>query len=115
MDDCVFCKIASGEIPCTKVYEDDNFLAFRDIHPAAKSHILLIPKMHISTLNDILSDDDTILIGKWLQTAVKVAKVEGLSDSGYRTIINCNKNAGQEVFHIHLHILGGEKLSPINK
>jgi len=110
---CLFCKIAAGEIPCTKVYEDELFIAFRDIQPKAKSHILLIPKKHIPTLND-LAEEDTELAGKWLQTAKKIAELEGLKENGYRTIINCNQDAGQEVFHIHIHILGGEKLSPIN-
>lgn len=113
MENCIFCRISAGEIPCTKVYEDANFLAFRDIHPAAKSHILLIPKKHISTLND-LSESDTVLAGEWLLTAKKIAKIEGLSLNGYRTVINCNQDAGQEVFHIHLHILGGEKLAQLN-
>lgn len=110
---CLFCKIIAGEIPCTKVYEDELFLAFRDIQPKAKSHILLIPKKHIPTLNDI-GEQDLELAGKWLHTAKKIAGIEGLADKGYRTIINCNQDAGQEVFHIHIHIIGGEKLSSIN-
>jgi len=110
---CLFCKIIAGEIPCTKVYEDELFLAFRDIQPKAKSHILLIPKKHIPTLNDI-GEQDLELTGKWLHTAKTIAGIEGLAEKGYRTIINCNQDAGQEVFHIHIHIIGGEKLSSIN-
>jgi len=108
MTDCLFCKMASGEIKPDVVYEDDNVLAFRDINPQAPVHILIIPKKHLSTLNDL---DDSVLAAQLLQTAIKLAKQEGIDQKGYRTVFNCNKEGGQEVFHIHLHLLGGRQLS----
>lgn len=110
MSDCLFCKIINGEIPSDKVYEDDEVLAFRDINPHAPTHVLIIPKKHISTIND-LQDEDAALAGKLYLAAKKVAKLEGIADSGYRTVMNCNKAAGQMVFHIHLHLLGGRNLN----
>lgn len=107
MEQCLFCKMATGQIRPDVVYEDENLLAFRDIHPQAPVHVLIIPKVHISTLNDL---DDAVLAGQLLQAAAKVAKQEGLSDDGYRTVINCNKHGGQEVHHLHLHILGGRQM-----
>mgnify|MGYP002149399432 FL=1 len=100
--------MASGEIKPDVVYEDDNVLAFRDINPQAPVHILIIPKKHLSTLNDL---DDSVLAAQLLQTAIKLAKQEGIDQKGYRTVFNCNKEGGQEVFHIHLHLLGGRQLS----
>mgnify|MGYP000022796952 FL=1 len=108
MTDCLFCKMASGEIKPDVVYEDENVLAFRDINPQAPVHILIIPKKHLSTLNDL---DDSVLAAQLLQTAIKLAKQEGIDQKGYRTVFNCNKEGGQEVFHIHLHLLGGRQLS----
>jgi len=105
--DCVFCKIVSGEIPSGKVYEDGEILAFNDIHPAAPVHILIIPKRHISTLSDA-GDGDAALLGKLLLAAKNLAKEKGVADSGYRTLINCNRGAGQTVFHLHVHLLGGK-------
>jgi histidine triad (HIT) family protein len=106
MSDCVFCKIVTGEIPSSQVYEDDQVIAFRDINPAAPVHILIIPKSHIPSLND-LSDKDELLMGHLLTTAKKIAEQEGVAQSGYRLIINTGPDGRQEVFHIHLHLLGG--------
>jgi histidine triad (HIT) family protein len=106
MSDCLFCKFVSGEIKSDTVYEDEEVLAFRDINPQAPTHILIIPKRHIATLND-LEPEDEALIGKLFLTAKKVAKAEGIDEKGYRTVINCNKDAGQSVFHIHMHLMGG--------
>ncbi len=107
MTDCLFCKMAQGEIRPDVVFEDEQVLAFRDIHPQAPVHILIIPKQHVPTLND-LSDNE--LAGHLLQTAVKIAAQEGLADDGYRTVINCNREGGQEVYHLHLHLLGARQM-----
>lgn len=104
MSDCIFCKIIAGEIACKKVYEDENVLAFHDINPVADVHILVIPKVHIASLNE-LSDSDEELIGKFMLSIPKVAKEMGLK--GFKTIFNTGKEGGQTVFHIHAHILGG--------
>ena len=109
MEDCIFCKIIKGEIPSNKVYEDEDVLAFHDINPAAPIHILVIPKKHISMLTD-LKDEDEALIGKIFTTINKIAEQEGFKEQGYRVIANCGKDSGQEVMHIHFHILGGKKL-----
>ena len=106
MSDCLFCKFVNGEIQPDKVYEDDEVLAFRDINPQAPTHILIIPKRHIATLND-LEASDASLIGKLYLAARDIAGQEGIAAAGYRTLINCNEQAGQSVFHIHLHLLGG--------
>lgn len=106
---CIFCKIVHGEIPCEKIFEDGDLIAFKDIHPAAPVHYLIVPKVHIPTLNDV-STDKTSLLGKMLTTASELAKKAGIHEDGYRTIINCNKNAGQVVFHLHMHLLGGRDL-----
>ncbi len=108
MTDCLFCKMANGEIKPDIVYEDETLLAFRDINPQAPVHILIIPKQHIATLNDL---DDPMLAGQLLLTAAKLAKQEGLSEDGYRTVFNCNQQGGQEVYHIHLHLLGGRQMT----
>ncbi len=108
MTHCLFCKMVSGEIKPDAVFEDDNVLAFRDINPQAPVHILVIPKRHIATLNDL---DDAELSGQLLQTAVNLAKQEGLSEEGYRTVFNCNKHGGQAVYHLHLHLLGGRQMT----
>ena len=109
MSDCLFCKMVSGEITPDTVYEDDDVLAFRDISPQAPTHVLVIPKQHIATLND-LTAESTALIGKMVLVATQVAKQEGFSEQGYRTLINCNADGGQAVFHIHLHLLGGRAM-----
>lgn len=109
MSDCIFCKIINKEIPSKIVYEDDDILAFEDINPLAKVHILLIPKKHIETAAD-LQEEDTALIGKIYLTAKKIAEEKGMSEDGYRIVNNCKAFGGQEVYHIHFHLLGGEKL-----
>ena len=107
MINCLFCKMVAGVIKPDVVFEDDTVLAFRDINPQAPVHILIIPKVHIATLNDL---DETLLAGQLLQTSVKLAEQEGLSEDGYRTVFNCNKKGGQEVYHLHLHLLGGRQM-----
>lgn len=109
MTDCLFCKMVAGEIKPDTVYEDDDVLAFRDLHPQAPTHVLVIPKTHISTINDI-QPDQAALVGKMFLAAQKVAKTEKLAERGYRTVMNCNEGGGQSVFHIHLHVLGGRAL-----
>ena len=104
---CLFCKMVEGVIKPDVVFEDDTVLAFKDINPQAPVHILIISKVHIATLNDL---DDTLLAAQLLQTAVKLAKQDGLSEEGYRTVFNCNKKGGQEVYHLHLHLLGGRQM-----
>ncbi len=108
--DCLFCKILAGEIPAEFVYESDNAVAFRDINPQAPTHVLVIPRKHIATINDIKADDEAI-VGSLYTAAREIAAAEGLSDDGYRAVMNCNEGAGQSVFHIHLHVLGGRPLT----
>lgn len=110
MTDCIFCKIAAGDIPATLVYQNEEVLAFRDLNPQAPTHILVIPKKHIATTNDIMAND-AALIGNMYLAAKQIAKAEGIAESGYRTVMNCNRGAGQTVFHIHLHLLGGRPMS----
>ncbi len=109
MTDCIFCKIAAGEIPAAKLYDDGEVLAFRDINPEAPVHLLVIPRRHIATLND-LTEADAALIGRLYLAAKRLAAESGVADSGYRTVINCNRDAGQIVFHIHMHLLAGREL-----
>jgi histidine triad (HIT) family protein len=106
MQDCIFCKIASGEIPSTKVHEDSLLLAFEDVNPVAPTHVLVIPKTHIPTLNDV-SGAQSDLLGKMILRAKDIARERGFSEDGYRLVMNCMEGAGQSVFHIHLHLLGG--------
>ena len=108
--DCLFCKIVDGDIPADIVYESDSLVAFRDIAPKAPTHVLLIPRRHIATMND-LEDDHASLAGELFVTAAKIAADEGLAEDGYRVVMNCNEAAGQSVFHIHLHLLGGRHMS----
>lgn len=110
MTDCLFCKMVKGEIKPDVVYEDEQLLAFRDLNPQAPVHILLIPKRHISTLND-LSESDDALLGSMLRVAAQLAASEGIAEDGYRTLLNCNAHGGQTVFHIHLHLLGGRAMN----
>ena len=110
MTDCLFCKMINGEIQPDTVYEDDNVLAFRDINPQAPTHILVIPKQHISTLNE-LEPEHAQLVGQMYVVAKIIAADEGVAEAGYRTTMNCNAAAGQTVFHIHLHLLGGRNFS----
>jgi len=108
--DCLFCKITQGEIPTNIIYQDDLVVAFDDIHPKAPVHKLIIPRKHIATIND-LTPEDNELIGHMMQVAKKLAKEFEVDQSGYRVIMNCNKDAGQEVFHLHMHLLGGRALT----
>ena len=111
MEDCIFCKISKGEIPSEKVYEDEEVLAFKDIHPAAPIHILVIPKKHIAKVTDIMPEDEA-LVGKMYTVINKIAKEQGFAEDGFRIIINCGRDAGQEVMHLHFHILAGTKMGP---
>ena len=106
MTDCLFCKIREGEIPADIVYQDDDVMAFNDVNPQAPVHVLIIPKKHISTLNDA-GDGDAEVLGKLFTAAKGIAKERGVDDDGYRTVVNCNEKAGQTVFHIHMHLLAG--------
>jgi histidine triad (HIT) family protein len=107
---CLFCQIAKGEVSAEMIYQDDSVVAFNDIKPHAPQHILIIPKKHISTLND-LEAEDTQLVGRLIQTAKHLAKENNIAEDGYRLVINCNAGAGQTVFHLHLHLLGGRQLA----
>lgn len=109
-DNCLFCKILKGEIPAELVYESDTAVAFRDINPQAPTHVLVIPRKHISTINDIEPGDEAI-VGSLYTAAREIAAQDGIADDGYRAVMNCNEGAGQSVFHIHLHVLGGRPLS----
>ena len=108
--DCLFCKILDGEIPADIVYESDAAIAFRDISPQAPTHVLVIPRKHIATIND-LEAGDRELIGNLYLAAKEIAGEEGIADEGYRAVMNCNAGAGQSVFHIHLHVLGGRGMT----
>lgn len=107
--DCIFCKIIGREIPAAVIYEDPHVVAFEDINPQAPVHFLVVPKKHISTALDI-KDGDNVLIGRMIQVAAIVAGEKGIAERGYRTVMNCNAEAGQTVFHIHLHVLGGRPM-----
>ena len=109
MEDCVFCKIIKGEIPSEKVYEDEEIIAFKDIQPATPIHILVIPKKHIETLLEV-KEEDSYLISNIYQVINKIAKDIGIDKTGFRVIANCGKDSGQEVMHIHFHLLAGKKL-----
>jgi histidine triad (HIT) family protein len=106
MSDCLFCKIIAGETPGHLVYEDKDLVAFKDINPQAPLHLLIVPRRHIPTLNDLGTNDDD-LVGAMVRCAAALAKQHGYSERGYRTLLNCNRDAGQTVFHIHLHLLAG--------
>ena len=110
MPDCLFCKIVSGDIPATLVHQDDRLVAFKDINPQAPLHVLIIPRRHIPSLNDLGREDDD-LVGEMVRRAAAIAREHGHADRGYRTVFNCNADAGQTVFHIHLHVLGGRAMS----
>jgi len=110
MADCLFCKIVRREIPATLVYEDERVAAFNDINPQAPTHVLVVPKRHIETLNELGTEDDR-LIGELVRRAAAIAGERGLSAGGYRTVFNTNRDAGQTVFHIHLHLIGGRSLA----
>ena len=109
MEDCLFCKIIKGEIPCNKVYEDDDILAFYDIKPVAPVHILVIPKKHIASVAHLQKEDEA-LVGKIYSVVNKIAEEKGFKEKGFKVIVNCGEDGGQEVMHIHFHILAGENL-----
>lgn len=109
MADCLFCKIARREIPATLVYEDERIVAFNDINPQAPTHVLIVPRRHIATLNELSTEDDQ-LVGELVRKAAVIASDRGLSTGGYRMVFNTNRDAGQTVFHIHLHLLGGRAM-----
>lgn len=107
---CLFCKIVNREIPASIVYEDDELLAFNDITPQAPTHVLIVPKQHVATLNDLQAKHDA-LVGAMVRRAAAIAQERGLDASGFRTVFNTNRDAGQTVFHIHLHLLGGRSMT----
>lgn len=106
--DCIFCKIVAGDIDADIVYQTDQVIGFRDLNPQAPTHILIIPRRHISTINDI-AESDAEVIGQLFVAAKEIAAVEGFSEPGYRVVMNCNAGAGQSVFHVHLHLMGGRQ------
>jgi len=110
MSDCLFCKIRDGEIQGDIVFENDDVLAFNDVNPQAPVHVLIIPKKHISTVNDMDAGDEVIM-GKLFSVAKMIAAQQGVADDGYRLVVNCNEKAGQTVFHIHMHLLGGRNMT----
>ena len=110
MSDCLFCKIAAGQIPAQLVHQDDDTVAFMDIHPQAPTHFLVIPRKHIASLNDLTPADDALL-GKVFRTAAKLAAEKGIAAEGWRAVVNTNRGAGQTVFHVHVHVLGGRALT----
>ena len=110
MSDCLFCRIVKREIPASIVYEDDHVLAFNDINPQAATHVLIVPKRHIASLNDLQPGDDQI-VGEIVRRAAAIAKERGIAERGFRTVFNTNREAGQTVFHIHLHLLGGRSMT----
>ncbi|PWT79449.1 MAG: histidine triad nucleotide-binding protein [Blastocatellia bacterium] len=109
MVDCLFCKIVNRQIPASVVYEDERVLAFNDINPQAPTHVLVVPKRHIASLNEIGVEDDQ-MVGEIVRRAAALARERGISESGFRTVFNTNREAGQTVFHIHLHLLGGRPM-----
>jgi histidine triad (HIT) family protein len=108
--DCLFCRIVAGQIPSTRVFENDRLVAFKDISPAAPMHVLIVPREHIATLNVLEARHDD-LMGELVRTAAKLAADQGYAERGFRTVFNCNAEAGQTVFHVHLHVLAGRQLS----
>ena len=106
MKDCLFCRIVAKEIPSRMVHEDEDTFAFEDLNPQAPTHVLFVPRRHLATLNDLAPGDDAVL-GKLQRLAAGVARARGFAEAGYRTVMNCNRAAGQSVFHVHLHLLGG--------
>jgi histidine triad (HIT) family protein len=106
---CLFCRIVAGEIPARKVFEDDEVVAFEDINPQAPMHVLVVPRAHVATLNDVTVEHE-VLAGRLLRRGAAIARERGYAERGYRAVFNCNAEAGQTVFHIHLHVLGGRRL-----
>ena len=109
MKDCIFCRIASGDIEAKLVHEDDDVVAFRDSNPQAPTHVLVVPRRHVATVND-LAETDAGLAGRLVLAARRIAADEGIAEDGYRLVLNCNREAGQSVFHLHLHLLGGRPM-----
>ncbi|HCT41597.1 MAG TPA: histidine triad nucleotide-binding protein [Moraxellaceae bacterium] len=107
--DCIFCKVAAHDVPARTVFENERLIAFHDLFPQAPTHILIIPKNHYTTLNDVPASDSALL-GEMMSTATQIAKEIGVDESGYRVVMNCNKDGGQSVYHIHLHLLAGRQL-----
>jgi histidine triad (HIT) family protein len=107
---CLFCRIVAGEIPAKIAYQDEALVAFHDVNPQAPVHVLIVPRRHIATLNDVTADDEA-LVGRMQTRAAALARELGVSERGYRTVFNCNSEAGQSVFHIHLHVLGGRSMA----
>lgn len=107
-DDCLFCRIVAGELPASIVLESEHAVAFDDLNPQAPTHVLIVPRRHIATLNDLQAADQAV-VGELLMMARDIAQARGLAAAGYRTVFNCNADAGQTVFHLHLHLLGGRK------
>ena len=110
MSDCLFCRIIAGQIPATLVHQDEDLIAFNDLNPQAPLHALIVPRRHIATLNDLAPGDDA-LVGSMFRRAALLANEHGYAERGYRTVFNCNREAGQSVFHIHLHLLAGRGLT----
>ncbi len=109
MDDCIFCKIIAGSIPCAKVYEDEWVLAFDDIHPVAPVHVVIVPKEHVPTLLDVRGEKTSIL-PPLVHAIQEVTRIKGIDQRGFKTVINCNKEGGQVIFHLHVHVVGGGKI-----
>jgi len=109
IENCLFCKIVKGEIPSTKVYEDDHVFAFEDINPMAPVHVIVIPKRHISTLMEVSTEKMTYLMNM-MTASQKIAKLKSIDEKGFRVVVNCNEEGGQVIFHLHMHVLGGCKL-----
>lgn len=109
MADCLFCRIINREIPGSIVYEDDHLIAFDDVNPQGPTHVLIVPKRHIASLNELTPDDDQV-VGEMARRAAAIAKDRGIAAGGYRTVFNTNRDAGQTVFHIHLHLIGGRSM-----
>lgn len=112
MSDCIFCRIAEGELPAKVVFEDHELMAFDDVNPKAPVHVLIIPREHLSTMNEP-GPEHQELLGKMMLTAARIAQERGVSEGGYRVLVNCNADGGQEVFHLHMHIIGGRRLGPM--
>jgi histidine triad (HIT) family protein len=110
MDDCLFCRIIDGKVPGSIVYKDERVVAFKDINPQAPMHVLVVPRRHIASLNELSTEDDA-LVGEMIRRGAALAREHGYAERGYRTVFNCMADAGQTVFHIHLHVLGGRKLT----
>jgi histidine triad (HIT) family protein len=110
MSDCLFCQIAQGKIPAKLVHQDQDTVAFEDIHPQAPLHVLVIPRQHVATMNDLGPDHDQVM-GKLYRVAATIAKKRGVAESGWRAVMNANRQGGQLVFHVHLHVLGGRQMA----